>query len=602
MEQNSNIRNFCIIAHIDHGKSTLADRFLELTGAVDKSKMVEQYLDSMDLEREKGITIKMQPVTMHYKGYTLNLIDTPGHYDFSYEVSRSLKAVEGAILLVDATKGVQAQTIYNLEMALSANLEIIPAINKIDLPLARIDEVLSQLSDLLGVKEDEVFKISAKTGQGVEKLLEAVIERIPPPSSSQEKRLKALIFDSLYDNYKGVVAFVRVFEGEVKADDKILLFASKEQSQVKEVGIFTPDFKPKDVLRAGEIGYIATGIKDVSKVRVGDTIFTINDINYIKDFNFLKPLEGYKEPLPNVFMGIYPKNPEEFDDLKNAFQKIKLTDWSFHFEAESPNMLGRGFRCGCLGTLHAEIIVERIKREFGLELLLSVPQPVYKYITKDNKEDYIYSPSQWPNLAFIKEILEPWVNLRIIVPSQYASNVYQLMDTLETKEFKDIKNLSSQTLLMEFEVPLREIIYGFYNNLKNCTQGYASMSYENIGYKKANLVKLDVLILGKKEEAFSKIVSAQKAQKEAKNLAQKIKENIPPQLFAVPVQVAIGGKIIARETVKARRKDVTAPLYGGDVTRKMKLLEKQKKGKKEMQKKGRVRIPYENFIRVFTQE
>ncbi len=590
-----NIRNFCIISHVDHGKSTLADRFLELTGTVPKTKMREQFLDSMDLERGRGITIKMHPVRMHYildsKFYILNLIDTPGHIDFNYEVSRSLAAVEGAILLVDATKGIQAQTIHNLDLAKKQNLVIIPAVNKIDSPQARIEETKASLAQLLKIPEKEIFEISAKYGTNVGKLLQAVIEKIPCPKGNIEKPFRALIFDSKYDPYKGIVAFIRVVDGKIELGSKIYLIQSKSEGEVKELGYFKPEFQPVKELKSGEIGYLATGIKEPGKVRVGDTITIMSNVN-------VEPLLGYKVPKPVVFASVYPENPDDFENLKEALSKLKLNDSSFTFESEAKEALGRGFRCGFLGSLHTEIVSERLKNEFGLNLIISTPSVVFKIINQKNKENFVFSPSDWPNPAEIKEIEEPWAKLEIITPAQYLGRILEILNNLKGRPL-ETKYFGTDKILLIYEVPFKGIIFGFYDNLKGITQGFASMNYEILEYRKGDLVKLEILIAGKKEEAFSKIVYKDAVFKEGKKLAEKLKEILPPQLFSVPIQAVVSGKIVARETISAKRRDVIAPLYGGDYTRKRKLLEKQKKGKQELKEKGRVRIPSRVFLEIF---
>ncbi len=580
------IRNFVIISHVDHGKSTLADRFLDITKSVSSRKMRSQYLDSMDLEREKGITIKMQPVRMEYKGeYILNLIDTPGHVDFSYEVSRSLAAVEGAVLLVDAAQGIQAQTLANLELAKKQGLVIIPVINKIDLPQASVEQAVSELASLLETKPEEIIKISAKNGTNVEQILEAVIKKVPPPAggSLEGKDFRALIFDSVYDSYKGVIAYVRVVDGELKKTDKIKLMASKVSTDIKELGYFIPEFSPQDKLKAGEIGYIATGVKEPGHVRVGDTI--------VKAKSEAKSLPGYEEVKPMVYASLYPENPDDFDILKEALSKLKLSDPALVFEPETKESLGRGFRCGFLGTLHAEIVSERIDREYGIELVISSPSVVYR---ADGK--LIYSASDW--LDQIKKSEEPWVELEIITPARYIGKIIDLLKNLRGVYMKT-DYISSDRAVLIYEIPLREIIVNLYDNIKGASQGYGSMNYQFIGFREVKLFKMDVLIAGEKEAAFSKIVPEEKAFTEGKNLVSKIKENLPTQQFSVALQAVIGGKIIARETLKASRKDVTGYLYGGDYSRKKKLLEKQKKGKKLLKERGSVRIPPKVFLEVF---
>ncbi len=582
-------RNFVIISHIDHGKSTLADRFLEITNTVVASKMKPQYLDMMDLERERGITIKMQPVRMEYKGYILNLIDTPGHVDFSYEVSRSLAAVEGAILLVDATKGIQAQTLANLELAKKQKLVIIPVVNKIDSLQANVDKTIQELAEVLNIEKSRVLKISAKNGINIEELLRAVIDNVPPPTSSQDNEFKALVFDSEYNSYKGVIAFVRVISGQIVHPSKIWLLASNTKTETKEVGYFNPVFCPQKKLSSGEIGYVATGIKEPGLVRTGDTICSHTDIN---------PLEGYKEAKAMIFASIYPENPDDFKELKDALAKLRLTDPSFVYEQESKEALGRGFNCGFLGTLHAEIISERLRREFGLELIISTPSVVYKIVNNQNKECLIYSASDWPEQSEIKESQEPWVELEIITPVEFIGNVSELLKNLRGN-YIDTKYISSDRTIIEYEVPLSEIIANFYDKLKGASKGYASMNYKIIGYRKSKLVKMETFIAGEKEEAFSKIVPEDRAYLEGKNLVLKLKEKLPSQMFSVALQTVVGGKVIARETIRAKMKDVTGYLYGGDYSRKRKLLEKQKKGKKLMKEKGKVNIPTKVFLEVF---
>jgi len=588
------IRNFSIIAHIDHGKSTLADRFLELTKTIELRKMRERFLDMMDLEQEKGVTIKMQPVRMLYtldnKEYILNLIDTPGHVDFSYEVSRSMAAVEGTILLVDAVKGIQAQTIYNLAMAKKQGLCVIAAVNKIDLPNARTEQVTKDLAKLLDIDPDNIIKISAKKGTNTEELLRRLIKRVPAPEIKKEKALRALIFDSIYDPYKGVVAFCRVFNGSVKRGDKIFLKAAKWQGVVKEIGIFKPNLVPQTELVAGEIGYIATGIKDLDKVRVGDTITKTETMD-------IGALPGYQKPQPVVFASIYPENSDDFDSLSSALEKLKLTDPSFTFDLEGERALGRGYRCGFLGSFHAEIILERIKREFGLSLILTTPSVVYKTIDKQQNESFVYSPTDW-KVEKIEEVQEPWVRLEVMTPPEFLGKVMEILEALRGYHIKT-EHLGETNVLFVYEVPLAEIIRGFYDDLKGQSKGYASMNYEIIGFRKGDLVKLDVLIAGKKIEAFSRISPKEHAQKEARIMVKKLKEIFPPQQFAVALQVAISAKIIARETIRARRKDVTAPLYGGDYTRKSKLLKKQKKGKKRLRELAQVNVPPKVFLEMF---
>ena len=591
-----NIRNFVIIAHIDHGKSTLADRFLEITKTVEKRKMKEQFLDGMELEREKGITIKLQPVRLVYQPsadseYILNLIDTPGHVDFSYEVSRSLAAVEGAILLVDATKGVQAQTLANLELAKKQGLVIIPVVNKIDAPNARIEETIEEIMSILDVTKDEIFLISAKCGTNVKQLLDVVIEKIPCPTMRvNEKDFQALIFDSRYDFYKGVIVFVRVFSGKIKKGQKLYLFQGKIRSETKEIGIFKPELISTGEIKAGEIGYIATGIKESEKVRVGDTIIDLD--------SKIESLPGYKELKPMVFASFYPEKADQFELLKNGLAKLKLSDASLFFEAETKDYLGRGFRCGFLGSLHAEIISERLHREFGLNLIISSPSVVYKIMDKKDVFSFIYSAQDWPSPENIKKIEEPWVKIEVITPQGFLSPISDLLKSLEGIFIKKTY-FSSDSLFLTYEIPFRAIVTGFYDKLKSQSQGFASINYQNIGYREANLVKLEILIAGKKQEAFSKIVSNNEAYQQGKKIVEKLKKVLPAQLFSVPLQAMVSGKIIARETLGSRGKNVIAGLYGGDYSRKRKLLEKQKRGKKALKQKGEVNIPQNVFLQMF---
>jgi len=598
------IRNFVIIAHIDHGKSTLADRFLELTKTVNPKKMHSQYLDLMDLEREKGITIKMQPVAMDYlfegNRYLLNLIDTPGHVDFSYEVSRSLAAVEGAVLLVDAVKGIQAQTVANLELAQSQGLTVIPIINKIDLPEARIKEVEKEMSDLLFVVPEDILKISAKDGVNIEKVLETIIEKIPfPKDVSKEDNLRALIFDSKYDSFKGVIAYVRVFDGHVKEGDSIYLIKGEVESQVKEVGFFKPELVKAGSLESGEIGYIATGIKESRKVKVGDTILLSRSRPQASEL----ALHGYKESSPMVFLSVYPEDSNDFELLKNALEKLILTDASLIFKPELKAGLGRGYQCGFLGLLHAEIIIERLKREFDLNLILSIPSVLFKLIDKTNKSYFIYSPSDWPeNPSGIKETLEQWAKLEILTPLKYMGNVSELLKKIKSNYVKT-DYIGEEKCRLVYETPLREIVAkNFYDKVKSVTKGFASVNYEVLDWRQVNLVKLDILVLGKREDSLSKIVPESEVQKEGRRMVEKLKSVLPPQLFSVPLQAIVYGKIIARETIRAKRKDVIAPLYGGDFSRKRKLLQKQKKGKKKLKEKGKLAIPPNIFLEIFKSE
>ncbi len=617
MTNQENIRNFSIIAHIDHGKSTLADRLLELTGTIDAKKMMPQFLDSMDLEREKGITIKLKAIRMEvdtgkikmenlrpeYQNskFILNLVDTPGHVDFSYEVSRSMAAVEGAILLVDATQGIQAQTLANLNLAKKQGLKIIPVINKIDSEQAKVEECIEELANVLNVMPEYIFKISAKTGQGVQEVLHAVIEQVPPPNKSPAGTLtgdapfRALIFDSDYDSFKGVLAYVRVVDGEISDREKIFLIATNTEAEVKELGFLAPTAKPQQKLQAGDIGYIATGIKEPGKVHAGDTITKLQTTNYKLQTT---PLPGYQEPKPMVFASLYPENPDDFDLLKTALSKLKLNDPALVFEAEMKEALGRGFNCGFLGTLHIEIVAERLEREFGLTLVISIPSVVYKVFDKKGKEIMVHSASDWPDQSSIATTEEPWVSLEVICPVNYIGKIMDILKDLRGN-YCATDYLTNERAIIIFETPLRGIIANLYDKIKTVSQGYASMNYNMLGFRQGKLVKMEILIAGKKEEGFSRIVAEDDAYIEGKKTVEKLKEVLPPEQFAVALQAVIGGKIIARETITPRRKDVTGYLYGGDVTRKNKLLDKQKKGKKLLKQKGRVNVPAKAFLEVF---
>ncbi len=593
-----NIRNFSIISHVDHGKSTLADRLIEATETISRDKMQEQFLDMMDLERERGITIKLQPVRMRHladgKEYIINMIDTPGHVDFSYEVSRSLAAVEGVVLLVDATKGIQAQTLANLELAKKQNLVIIPAVNKIDLPNAMVEETVDNVAELLNIERDDILRISAKKNINVDKVLERVVERIPAPSVPERSQgsFRALIFDSKYDSFKGVIAYCRIMEGSIKRGDKINLMAVNTKGDAKDIGYFIPSPLPKDELNEGEIGYIATGIKEAGVVRVGDTITKTDDRKAVA-------LSGYKELNPVVFVSFYPEDTDEFVNLREALERIKLSDPALTFEPEFKEVLGRGFRCGFLGSLHAEIISERLHREFDLDLVITSPSVVYKTINDKGEENVVMSPADWPDPSYIKKSFEPWVLLEVMTPSSYIGGVMELLGAMSGKMI-DNKYFKGDRMLITYEVPLRKIIAGFHDRIKSATQGYASFNYELIDFKEGDLVKLEILIGGNVEEVFSQIVAKDDAYYEGRRTVEKLKELLPSQQFALPIQARVYGKIIARETVKAQRKDVTGALYGGDVTRKRKLLEKQKKGKKKLQERmGRVKVPSEVFFKVF---
>ena len=589
MLDQSKIRNFCIIAHIDHGKSTLADRLLEITGTIEKRKMKEQILDQMDLERERGITIKLQPVRMKYQDYELNLIDTPGHVDFTYEVSRSLAACEGAILVVDASQGIQAQTIANVNLALEHNLVIIPVVNKIDLPNADPKSVTAEIKEVFGFKDDEIVFVSAKTGQNVETILRAVIERIPSPAGSPDQPLKALIFDSKYDKHRGVVAYVRIIDGQVSTGDKLLMMATLAVAQTVEVGYFAPELRKSEFLGAGEVGYIVTGLREVQKARVGDTITTA------KPGGANEPLPGYKEIKPMVFASIFPTAGDDYHILRDAMGKLKLNDAALSFEPENIPSLGFGFRTGFLGLLHMDIVQERLSREFGLDLVLTAPSVAYEIKKNSGEQLTIHTPTEMPDPSEIEYIAEPWVSLFIITPEKYIGGIMNLV-TGRRGIYKTSAYLGPGRVNLHFEAPLSNVISDLYDNLKSVSAGYASMNYELIDFRPADLVKLDILVAADKVDALSMIVHKSTALSEGRRIVEKLKTLIPKQQFAISLQAAIGAKIIARETIPALRKDVTAKLYGGDVTRKMKLLKKQKKGKKKLQSIGRVEIPQDAFL------
>lgn len=590
------IRNFCIIAHIDHGKSTLADRMLELTHTVEMRDMQAQLLDSMELEREKGITIKLQPVRMEYNGYVLNLIDTPGHVDFQYEVSRSLKAVEGAILLVDATQGVQAQTVSNLYFAIEQNLEIIPVINKIDLPAADVEGVSQEIINLLGCKKEDILHISAKTGQGVSELLDMVCTKVPAPVKSGAgapdhgaSALRALIFDSIYDDYKGVVAYVRVMEGEVTQGDSITFLGTDVADRVVEVGVFKPQFLPKSTIAAGEIGYIATGLKDIRQARVGDTITKTSQKQSVE------ALPGYAIPQPKVFAGLYPVDGSDFPVLREAMGRLQLNDASLSIHIERSHALGQGFRCGFLGMLHLEIIQERLRREFDLGMVVTTPSVLYHVTMTNGEQRDIHTPDAFPDPSHIVSMEEQWCKADILLPAKYIGAAFEVLQqhegVLQSQEVLGVDRIS-----LHYELPLRELVVDLYDQLKSVTSGYGSLSYEIIGWREADVVKLGILINHEAAEALSLIIPRQKAEAIGRRVVEKLKDVIPKQLFAVPIQAAVGGKVVARETVSALRKDVTAKLYGGDVTRKRKLLDKQKKGKKKLSKTGSIELPPEAYI------
>ncbi|WP_213974393.1 translation elongation factor 4 [Tepidanaerobacter acetatoxydans] len=593
------IRNFCIIAHIDHGKSTLADRLLEYTNTISERKMQDQVLDKMDLEKERGITIKAKAVRMIYKAddgkeYLLNLIDTPGHVDFNYEVSRSLAACEGALLIVDASQGIEAQTLANTYLALEHNLEIIPIINKIDLPSAEPDEAKREVEEIIGLDAENAIMTSAKTGQGVKEVLEAIIQRIPAPEGCNELPLRALIFDSLYDPYKGAVAFVRVIDGHIRPKQMIKMMSTNNIFEVAEIGVFNPDMQPVQYLQAGEVGYVAAGIKNVIDTRVGDTITDAE--NPAK-----KPLPGYKKAVPMVFCGMYPAEGEEYESLKEALGKLQLSDASLFFEPETSAALGFGFRCGFLGLLHMDVVQERLEREYNLNIITTAPSVIFKVKKTDGSKIEVDNPTNFPDPAEIEYMEEPYVEASIMLPTEYMGAV---MDLCQEKRgtMKDMEYINEKRVILRYDMPLSEIIYDLFDQLKSRTRGYASLDYELTGYKKSDMVKLDILLNGEIVDALSFIVHKDKAYGRARQITEKLKEVIPRHLFEVPIQAAIGGKIIARETVKALRKNVLAKCYGGDISRKKKLLEKQKEGKKRMRKIGNVELPQEAFMAVLKME
>ena len=594
MNRQDYIRNFCIIAHIDHGKSTLADRLIEMTGTVSKRDMEDQLLDTMDLERERGITIKSQAVRMFHqkdgKEYIFNLIDTPGHVDFTYEVSRSLAACEGAILVVDASQGIEAQTLANVYLAMDNDLELLPVINKIDLPSARADEVCQEIEDVLGLDCSAAPRISAKNGIGIDEVLDAIVDYLPAPSGEEQAPLRALIFDSYYDNYKGAISFVRIKEGSVKAGDAVRFMAVGKEYEVVEVGVFTPSLKRTDILEAGDVGYIAASIKNVADTRVGDTI--TNAVGGAPE-----PLPGYKKVTPMVFCGIYPADGARYDDLRDALEKLELNDSSLLFEPDVSTALGFGFRCGFLGLLHMEIVQMRLEREFDLDLVTTAPSVSYRVIKTDGTVLKVDNPSNLPDPAEIDYMEEPIAGVSVMTPTEYVGAV---MDLCQEKRgvFKNMEYMEETRAVLHYDIPLSEIIYDFFDLLKSRTRGYASMDYEIKRYEKSELVRLDILLNGDMCDALSLIVHKDRAYARGRGIAEKLKEVIPRQMFEVPIQAAIGGKIIARETVRAMRKDVLAKCYGGDISRKKKLLEKQKEGKKRMRQVGSVEVPSEAFMSV----
>ena len=590
------IRNFSIIAHIDHGKSTLADRILELTESVSRRDMSAQLLDNMDLEKERGITIKARAVTLLYradngKEYIFNLIDTPGHVDFNYEVSRSLAACEGAVLVVDASQGIEAQTLANTYLAVDAGLEIVPVVNKIDLPSADPERVKTEIEDIIGIPADEAPLVSAKTGQNVKDVLESIVKIVPPPSGDPQKPLKALIFDSYYDAYKGVIIYVRIKEGTVKLGDEIQLMATGAKFNVVECGfLHATSIEPRNELIAGEVGYIAASIKSINDARVGDTVTTTE--NPAKE-----PLPGYRAVNPMVFCGIYPVDGSKYGDLRDALEKLQLNDASLSFEPETSVALGFGFRCGFLGLLHMEIIQERLEREYNFDIITTAPSVIYRLTKTDGEIIYIDNPTNYPESSLIAKAEEPVTNAHIYAPADYVGNIMELCQE-RRGIFKDMKYLDDSRVDIHYVLPLNEIVYDFFDTLKSKTRGYASFDYEVIGYAESDLVKLDIMLNGDIVDALSFIIHCEKAYSRARKMAEKLKEKIPRQLFEVPIQACIGGKVIARETVKAMRKDVLAKCYGGDITRKKKLLEKQKEGKKRMRQIGTVEVPQDAFMSV----
>jgi GTP-binding protein LepA len=595
LDRKKYIRNFSIIAHIDHGKSTLADRLIENTGLLTHREMQEQVLDNMDLERERGITIKLQAISLLYKAqdghdYTLNLIDTPGHVDFNYEVSRSLAACEGAVLVVDAAQGIEAQTLANVYLALDQNLEIVPVINKIDLPSARPQEIKQEIEDVIGLDCENAPLISAKDNINIDQVLEAIVKQIPPPTGDENAPLRALVFDSYYDSYRGVVAFIRIKEGQVKKGDKIRMMATGKTFDVTEVGIISPTQKPVETLYSGDVGYLCASMKDVRSCHVGDTI--TNDLNPANE-----PLPGYKKVTSMVYCGVYPAEGEDFNSVRDALEKLQVNDASLTFEPETSVALGFGFRCGFLGLLHMEIIEERLEREFDLNIIATTPSVIYKVYKTDGQMMILQNPTNMPPVQEIEYIEEPIVKASIMTPTEHVGAIMELCQK-RRGTFVNMEYLEATKVILHYRLPLNEVIYDFFDALKSKTRGYASLDYELSGYERSELVKMDILINAELVDAFSIIVHAEKAYERGRGIVEKLKDVIPRQLFAIPLQAAIGSKIIARETVKALRKDVLAKCYGGDISRKKKLLEKQKEGKKRMRQIGNVDVPQEAFLAV----
>ena len=598
-ERQSRIRNFCIIAHIDHGKSTLADRLLERTGTLTERELQAQVLDSMDLERERGITIKSHAIRMGYRAadneeYVLNLIDTPGHVDFTYEVSRALKACEGAILVVDAVQGIEAQTLSNVHLALGGDLEIIPVINKVDLPNARPDAVARSIEDLLGDDAEDIIRISAKTGVGVERLLEEIIRRVPPPQGNADAPLQALIFDSIFNPYRGSIVYARIFHGTLKKGERMRFMSNGQEYDAEEIGTLRLSMDPADELRAGEVGYLIGSVKEVGHTRVGDTVT-------LKSRPAEAPISGFREVKPMVFSGVYPVNPDDFSDLRSSLEKLQLNDAALTYEPETSAALGFGFRIGFLGLLHMEIVQERLDREFGLEIIATVPNVKYEALARDESVHIVDNPSSMPPRGEIERIREPIVQAEIITPPNYIGNLMQLCQD-RRGVYVNQAYLGEERVNLQYELPLAEIVFDFYDRLKSCSRGYASFDYEFLEYRESALVKLDVLINGDPVDALSTIVHKDKAYDMGRKLTRKLKELIPRQMFEVALQAAIGNKVIARETVRPLRKDVTAKCYGGDISRKRKLLEKQKEGKKRMKQVGRIEVPQEAFLAVLSME
>ncbi len=588
MSSLESIRNFSIVAHIDHGKSTLADRILEVTQTLSQREMREQVLDSMELERERGITIKAQAVRVVWRGHQLNLIDTPGHVDFTYEVSRALQACDGALLVVDAAQGIEAQTLANAYLAIENSLEVVPVVNKIDLPQADPAGAAEEVAQLVGESADRVLRISAKTGEGVEEVLDAVIERMPPPEGDPDAPARALVFDSSYDQYRGVVAFVRMVDGRFSTRQRLRAMAAGTRFEAEELGFFSPDRSPTPTLEAGEVGYVVTGLKDVSRLRVGDTLT-------LQDNPAAEPLPGYKDVKPTVFAGLFPTDSDDYPDVRDALEKLKLNDASLFYEPETSQALGFGFRCGFLGLLHMEIVRERLEREFDLDLLVTAPNVAYRVLTKAGEELEVHNPAEMPREVELVE--EPYIRASTIVPKDYVGSVMELNNE-RRGSFHHMEYLSEERVLLAYDLPLAEIVYDYYDQLKSRTRGYASFDYDLIGFEPGDLVRLDVLLAGDPVDALSLIVHKDGAYARGRALVDRLRVEIPRQMFDVPVQAAIGSRIVARETIKARRKDVLAKCYGGDITRKRKLLERQKKGKKRMKQVGAVEVPQEAFLAV----